>query len=91
MWAHNFGLTGHNHVGDCVAQSQWMVEATQDAESDYGGSKSKITNAFWRQFFRKIGIKLGFSMAFHFKMNRKMEHVNEVSNQYLRNLVSANK
>ena len=48
----------------------------------------KFTSAFWRQFSREVGMKLRFSTAFYSQMDGKMEHVNGVSNQYLRNLVS---
>jgi hypothetical protein len=47
----------------------------------------KFTNAFWMHFARKVGMTPKFSTAFHSQMVRKKKHVNEILNQYLRNLV----
>jgi hypothetical protein len=47
----------------------------------------KFTNAFWMHFAKNVGMKPKFTTAFHSQMVGKPEHMNEVLNQYLRNLV----
>ena len=47
----------------------------------------KLTNLFYTHFSRKDGLKHRFSTAFCYQILGKMERVNEVLNQYLRNLV----
>ena len=45
---------------------------------------------FWRHFFKMVRTKLTFSTSLHLQTNRQTKRVNRVSNQYLRNFVSAN-
>ena len=49
----------------------------------------KLTCAFWKHSLKKCETKLRFATAFHIQTDGEAERVNEIFDQHLRNLVSA--